>query len=100
MSGAGRGVLVVVAALLLPACNVTYVPDQSLPGTNSGPPFVLVLPLDGEFQAITHPQFAWNAFAGALGYELEVSTAGDFSVPIWADASLTSTSTFLTQVTL
>src|SRR3954462_3792100 len=100
MSGSVRAAVAVVAALLLPACNLTYVPDQTLPATNSGPPYVLLLPLDGELQAITHPQFAWNAFPGAQGYELEVSSAPDFSVPIWTDASLTSTSTFLTQVTL
>src|SRR4051812_10685019 len=88
-----------VAALLLPACNLTYVPDQSLPGTSSGPPFALFLPLDGENQAITNPQFGWYASPGALSYQLEVSTAADFSVPIY-ETTLLSTSTFLTQVTL
>jgi hypothetical protein len=100
MAGSARAAIVVVAALLLPACNLTYVPDQSLPAATSGPPFILVLPLDGENQAITNPQFAWNAYPGALGYQLEVSTAADFSVPIWENSALTSTSTFLTQVTL
>jgi hypothetical protein len=100
MSGAARVAIAVVAALLLPACNLTYVPDQSLPATSSGPPFALFLPLDGELQAITNPQFGWYASPGALGYQLEVSTAVDFSVPIYENSSLTSTSTFLTQVTL
>jgi hypothetical protein len=101
MTGAARAAMVVVAALLLPACNLTYVPDQPLPpGGSSGPPFALVIPLNGELQAIANPQFAWNAYPGTLNYQLEISTASDFSVPIWNDPSLTITSTFLTQVTL
>jgi hypothetical protein len=100
MSGAARAAIAVVAALLLPACNLTYVPDQNLPAGNQGPPFVLVIPLDGELQATTNPQFAWNAYPGALSYQLEISTASDFSVPIWEDSALTIPSTFLTQVTL
>src|SRR5439155_1592953 len=94
-----RAASALVAAFLLPACNLTYVPDQSLPATSSGPPFALFLPLDGEMQAITNPQFGWYASPGALSYQLEVSTAADFSVPIY-EAVLTSTSTFLNQVTL
>jgi hypothetical protein len=100
MAGPARAAAVVVAALLLPACNLTYVPDQTLPATDSGPAFALFLPLDGELQAITNPQFGWYADPGAQGYQLEVSTAADFSVPIYENSSLTSTSTFLTQVTL
>ncbi len=100
MTGAARAALVVVAALMLPACNLTYVPDQSPPPGNSGPPFVLFLPLDGELQATTTPQLSWYAHPNALGYQLEISTASDFSEPIWEDSSLTIPSTFLTQVTL
>jgi hypothetical protein len=100
MKGMAGRALGLVAALLLPACNLTYIPEQSLPDANSGPPFVLLLPLDGELQAITNPQFAWNAYPGALSYHLEVSSEADFSVPIWQTSSLSSTSTFLTQATL
>jgi hypothetical protein len=101
MAGTPRAAALIFAALLLPACNLTYVPDQTLPaGGNSNTPFVLLLPLDGELQAVTNPQFAWNAYPGALGYQLEISTASDFSEPIFENSALTITSTFLTQVTL
>jgi len=100
MSGALRAALAILAALLLPACNLTYVPDSSVPSGTSGPPFTLLLPLNGELQAPTNPQLSWNASSGALGYQLEISTASDFSQIVWSDSSLTIPSTFLTQVTL
>ena len=100
--GRARGVLAVVAALLLPACNITYVPDLVAPDINATPPppYILVLPLNDELQAPTNPQFAWNALAGVTFYQLQISTASDFSEIVWDDATLTTTSTFLTQVTL
>jgi len=96
-----RTILVFAVALLLPACNLTYVPDSAGGGGGSSTlPFILVLPLDGELQAPTNPQFAWNAFDGAVAYQLEVSTASDFSQIVWDDSTLSITSTFMTQVTL
>jgi hypothetical protein len=92
--------MAVLAAILVPACNLTYLPDQSLPADSSAPPFILLLPLDGEQQATTNPQFAWNALDGATSYELQVSTAVDFSQIVWDEPLLTITSTFLNQVTL
>lgn len=89
-----------LVGLLLPACNLTYVPDPGQTGGSDAVPFSLVLPLDGDQQAPTNPQFAWNALDGASGYELQVSTALDFSQIVWDDSSLSITSTFLTQVTL
>src|SRR5581483_8796231 len=100
MRGTGRGALAVAAALLLPACNLTYTPEQSLPGGVTSPPFVLTVPVDGNLQVPTNPQFGWNAYPGAVGYQLQVSTAADFSSVVWDDSTLTITSTFLTQVTL
>jgi hypothetical protein len=101
MARSVRGIAALVAGLLLPACNLTYVPDQSLPASDpSGPSFGLLLPLNGELQALENPEFAWYALDGATGYGLEISTTSDFSTIVWDDPSLTITSTFLTQVTL
>jgi len=94
------GILVPLAALLVPACNLTYSPDPSMSGGSGTLPFILVLPIDGEGQAPTNPEFAWNALDGASGYELQISTTSDFSQIIWDDPSLLFTSTFMTQVTL
>ena len=100
MAVAARTILVLVVAFFLPACTLTYVPDSVGQGSSNSLPFILVLPLDGELQAGTNPQFAWNAFGGAVAYQLEVSTAADFSQIVWEDSALSITSTFLTQVTL
>jgi hypothetical protein len=86
---------------LLPACNLTYIPDQSLPPAgSSGPPFGLFLPLDGAFNIVTNPQFGWYALDGATSYRLQVSAAPDFSEIVWDDSSLTVTTTIVTAVTL
>jgi hypothetical protein len=90
----------VLVVLLVPACNLTYVPDPGQPGGSGALPFLLILPIDGELQATTNPQFAWNALDGSTSYQLQVSTASDFSQIVWDDTALTITSTFLTQVTL
>src|SRR5882672_6649264 len=100
MARAARIALGSLAALLVPACTLTYVPDQTVVPGNPGLPFVLLLPLDGELQASASPQFAWNAYPGAMAYQLEISTASDFSKVVWDDPTLTITSTFLTQVQL
>ncbi|HLY12346.1 MAG TPA: hypothetical protein VKW04_23795 [Planctomycetota bacterium] len=102
MSGTARGALALLTALVLPACNLTYGgPDQGFPqGGGGGAPFVLTLPVNGELQAPTNPEFAWITLDGATNYRLQVSTAPDFSQIVWDDSSLTVTSTFLTQVTL
>ncbi|HEV3028011.1 MAG TPA: hypothetical protein VG457_10590 [Planctomycetota bacterium] len=100
MTRSVRSATAVLVGFLLPACNLTYVPDPGQTGGSDAPPFILVLPLDGELQAPTNPEFAWNALDGSTSYELQVSTASDFSQIVWDDSSLTITSTFLTQVTL
>jgi hypothetical protein len=101
MSGTARSAAGFLVALLLPACNLTYVPDQSLdPGGGSGAPTGLFLPLDGDLQVVTNPQFGWYAIPGATTYRLQVSTAADFSGIVWDDSSLTVTTTILSAVTL
>lgn len=100
MKGLARGALGLVAALLLPACTVTYTMDQPTAPGGGNLPFILLLPADGELQALTNPQLSWNAYPGAIAYQLEISTASDFSTVVWEDSALTITSTFLTQVTL
>jgi hypothetical protein len=101
MSGRARAAVAVVAALLLPACNLTYTPDPG-PGAGGGMPlpFILTIPIDGQNNVITNPQFGWNAMPDAVHYRLQISTASDFSEIVWDDSSLTITSTFLTAVTL
>lgn len=100
MSGRARAAVAVVAALLLPACNLTYTPDPGPDGGGNALPFILTIPIDGQINVITNPQFGWNAMPGAVSYRLQISTASDFSEVIWDDSTLTITSTFLTQVTL
>jgi len=100
MTAAARSAMLLVVALFLPACNLTYVPDPPQGGGSTAPPFGLFLPLNGELQAATNPQFGWYALNGAVAYQLEVSTASDFSQIVWEDSTLAITSTFLTQVTL
>jgi len=99
MPAATRVFAILAVALLLPACNLTYVPDPPADGP-APPPVDLFLPLDGELQASTNPQFGWYAFGNAVRYQLEISTASDFSQIVWEDSTLTITSTILTQVTL
>jgi hypothetical protein len=100
MSGRTRAAVAVVAALLLPACNLTYTPDPG-PGVGSqGLPFILTIPIDGQNNVIVNPQFGWNAMPGAVSYRLQISAASDFSQLVWDDSTLTITSTFLLQVTL
>jgi hypothetical protein len=90
-----------VAALLLPACNLTYIPDQTLPPSgSSGPPFGLFLPLDGAMNVITNPQFGWYALDGATSYRLQIATDVNFTEIVWDDPTLTVTSTILTAATL
>ncbi|MBI3856302.1 MAG: hypothetical protein HY293_11490, partial [Planctomycetes bacterium] len=65
-----RVVLLFAAALLIPACNLTYTSGDPF-ATSPAPqnPFVLQIPVDGQTGVWpTNTQFAWGAFPGATGY--------------------------------
>lgn len=101
MTAVLRRMAIVAVGLLLPACNLTVTQDQGGdPSGSSGSPSGLFLPLNGDIQVVTNPQFGWYAIPGATSYRLQISTAPDFSAIVWDDASLTVTTTILTAVTL
>src|SRR5579883_1160034 len=100
MIGKGRIGAAVLTALLLPACNLTYTPDQTFPPSDSGGPSGLFLPLDGALNVDTNPEFGWYAVPGATSYELQIATDPGFTAMAWDEPGIFPESTFLTQATL
>lgn len=100
MTGTARGVLAFLIAGFLPACNLTYIPDQSPSDPSGGGPSGLFLPLDGAINIDTNPQFGWYAVPGATRYELQIATDPAFSAMVWDEPGIFPETTILTQATL
>jgi hypothetical protein len=100
MAGKVRGGAAVLVALLLPACNLTYTPDDTSGSGGSGGPTGLFLPYDGQADLDTNPQFGWYAVPGTTSYELQIAMDAGFSQIIWDEPGIFPETTILTQATL
>jgi hypothetical protein len=97
MSPAARGATLLAAALLIPACNLTFTGDGSLGGPGAPQnPFALQIPVDGGGGVMTtNTQFAWGALPGATSYELQISLTSDFAQVLFDQPNILIPSVFI-----
>jgi hypothetical protein len=100
MTKALRSGVGILATVLLPACNLTYTPDNTSGDPGSGGPTGLFLPYDGQAALDTNPQFGWYAVPGATSYELQIAMDPGFTQTIWDQPGIFPETTILTQATL
>src|SRR6185503_3011969 len=96
-SGAPRVLGLLAVAVVIPACNLTFV--SSDPVATPGPqnPFTVQKPLISQTGVWpTNTQFAWGAYPGASSYLFELSLTSDFSKIIYTQSNITTTGLFLT----
>lgn len=97
MSPAARGLALLAAIALIPACNFTFSSDDPFAGPSAPQnPFTLQFPVDGSTGVLTtNTQFAWGALPGATSYQLQISLTSDFAEVLYDQPNIVITSVFV-----
>ena len=97
MSPAARVTALLVIALGVPACNLTFTTDDPF-AVSSTPqnPFTLQTPVDGSTGVLTtNTQFSWGALPGATSYQLQIALTAGFAQIIYDQTNILIPSVFV-----